>query len=89
MTRSTITVQGMHRSSCSILIDEPLKDLPGVSAATTDLRREVTTFDYDPAPISLDDGVGREWVSTNIRPEIGKLGLRGRSLVVEQGSLSS
>jgi len=68
MTRSTITVTGMHCSSCGMLIDETLEELPGVAKAATDLRRETTTVDYDPAQTSLEV----------ITAEISKLGYTAR-----------
>jgi Cu+-exporting ATPase len=51
--KSTITVSGMHCSSCGMLIDETLEELPGVTSALTDLRRETTTVEYDPAQTGL------------------------------------
>lgn len=50
--KSTIAVTGMHCTSCSILIDETLEELPGVVSSSTDLRRETTTVEYDPARTS-------------------------------------
>jgi Cu+-exporting ATPase len=43
----------MHCASCSLLIDETLEELPGVVSSSTDLRRETTTVEYDPAQMSL------------------------------------
>lgn len=62
--KSTLVVTGMHCPSCSILIDESLEEIPGVVSSSTDLRRETTTVEYDPAQTSL----------TTIADEIGKLG---------------
>jgi copper chaperone CopZ len=59
----------MHCSSCSILIDETLEELAGVATATTDLRRETTTVEYDPALVTLDQ----------ITAEITKLGYTARA----------
>ena len=50
---STLVVSGMHCASCSLLIDETLEELPGVVSSSTDLRRETTTVEYDPAQTSL------------------------------------
>jgi copper chaperone len=44
-----LAVTGMHCTSCSLLIDETLEELPGVVTSSTDLRRETTTVEYDPA----------------------------------------
>jgi copper chaperone len=70
-TRSTLTVTGMHCSSCGILIDETLEDLPGVASASTDLRRGTTAVEYDPAQTSLEV----------ITAEIAKLGYTARPVL--------
>ena len=62
--KSTLVVTGMHCPSCSILIDETLEELPGVVSSSTDLRRETTTVEYDPAQTNL----------TAIADEIAALG---------------
>jgi len=43
----------MHCTSCSLLIDETLEELPGVVSSSTDLRRETSTVEYDPAQTSI------------------------------------
>jgi copper chaperone len=53
MDKGTLSVSGMHCASCSLLIDETLEELPGVVSSSTDLRRETTTVEYDPAQMSL------------------------------------
>lgn len=40
-------VSGMHCSSCSILIDEAVEDLDGVTSATTSLKKKLTTVTLD------------------------------------------
>lgn len=42
-------VSGMHCSSCSILIDEAVEELDGVSSSTTSLRTKLTTVTLDAA----------------------------------------
>ncbi len=42
-------VSGMHCSSCSILIDEAVEGLDGVTSSTTSLRKKHTTVTLDPA----------------------------------------
>lgn len=69
MTTVTIAVQGMHCSSCSILIDESLEELPGVVSASTDLRKELSTVDYDERLVTLDQ----------ITAEIASLGYVARA----------
>jgi len=49
----TLVVTGMHCTSCSLLIDETLEELPGVVSSSTDLRRETSTVEYDPAQTSI------------------------------------
>ena len=66
--KSTLVVTGMHCASCSILVDETLEELPGVVSSSTDLRRETTTVEYDPAQTSL----------TAITAEIATLGYAAR-----------
>ena len=66
--KGTLSVTGMHCTSCSLLIDETLEELPGVVSSSTDLRRETTTVEYDPAQTSL----------TAIAAEIVKLGYSAR-----------
>jgi Cu+-exporting ATPase len=48
-----LAVTGMHCASCSLLIDETLEELPGVISSSTDLRRETTTVEYDPAQTTV------------------------------------
>jgi copper chaperone CopZ len=51
----TFAVDGMHCASCSMLIDDALKDVDGVIASTTSLRKRRTKVDLDPARCSTDD----------------------------------
>lgn len=48
-TKHTISVDGMHCGSCSILIDETLEDLAGVIASTTELKSGTCTVELDVA----------------------------------------
>jgi copper chaperone CopZ len=66
--KSTLVVTGMHCASCGLLIDETLEELPGVVSSSTDLRRETTTVEYDPAQTTL----------TTIAAEIVGLGYTAR-----------
>lgn len=49
MTTSTYVfhVTGMHCASCSLLIDDTLEDLPGVSRSQTDLKAGRSTVHLD------------------------------------------
>jgi copper chaperone len=62
--KTKLVVTGMHCASCSSLIDETLEELPGVVSSSTDLRRETTTVEYDPAQTSV----------SALADEIAKLG---------------
>lgn len=46
-TTVTFAVDGMHCASCSMLIDETLEDIPGVSSSTTSRRLGRTTVELD------------------------------------------
>lgn len=37
----------MHCSSCSILIDEAVEDLDGVTSSSTSLKKKLTTVTFD------------------------------------------
>lgn len=52
ITRLTLSVEGMHCASCTLLIDEMLEDVTGVHRATTKLRKRRTVVDFDPAACS-------------------------------------
>lgn len=47
MTTYTFTVTGMHCTSCALLIDDTLEDLPGVTRSQTSQRTARTTVDAD------------------------------------------
>lgn len=64
----TFVVTGMHCASCGLLIDETLEEHSGVISSSTNLRRQTTTVDYDPAQIDPDQ----------ITAEIVKLGYTAR-----------
>ena len=65
--KSTLVVSGRHCASCSMLIDETLEELPGVVSSSTDLRRETTTVEYDPAQTSLS-AIAEEIVKLGYTP---------------------
>ncbi|MFE2271263.1 heavy-metal-associated domain-containing protein [Streptomyces lavendulae] len=41
-TRMEFAVSGMHCGSCGLLIDDEVEEVPGVTASTTDVRRQRT-----------------------------------------------
>ncbi|MCX9193098.1 heavy metal transporter [Carbonactinospora thermoautotrophica] len=47
MTRLHFIVTGMHCTSCGLLIDDAVEELPGVTRSTTDVRTGRTTVDLD------------------------------------------
>ncbi len=50
-------VSGMHCSSCSILIDEALEELDGVTSSTTSLKKKLTTVTFDSSACSPEQVV--------------------------------
>jgi copper chaperone len=44
-------IDGMHCGSCSLLIDDTLEDLPGVSRSHTELKARRSTVQLDTAVI--------------------------------------
>lgn len=47
MTKYTFSVTGMHCTSCRLLIDETLEDLPGITGSETSVRAGRTVVDID------------------------------------------
>lgn len=47
MPTLTLNVTGMHCGSCGMLIDDALEELPGVSAARTNVRKGTTVIEHD------------------------------------------
>jgi copper chaperone CopZ len=45
---------GMHCSSCSMLIEMTVDELPGIGSVKADYGSGVTRVDFDPAAISVD-----------------------------------
>ncbi|HEX9092895.1 MAG TPA: heavy-metal-associated domain-containing protein [Coriobacteriia bacterium] len=55
MTSVDLKTTGMHCSSCSMLIEMAVGDLPGVAAVKADFGRNNTHVEFDPATISLEE----------------------------------
>jgi copper chaperone len=53
-TTYTFTVTGMHCTSCALLIDDTLEDLPGVTRSQTSQRAARTTVDADPTLVTVE-----------------------------------
>ncbi len=49
MKTVTMNTSGTHCSSCAMLIEMTLSDLPGVAEASADHGRGVATATYDPS----------------------------------------
>ncbi|MGH4016120.1 MAG: heavy-metal-associated domain-containing protein [Pseudonocardiaceae bacterium] len=47
-TTHTFLVEGMHCGSCALLIDDALKDLPGVHGTQTRMKQGRSTVELDP-----------------------------------------
>lgn len=52
--RHEFIVDGMHCSSCVMLIDEVVEEIPGVRRSQTSLRKRKTVVDLDPTACSPD-----------------------------------
>ena len=55
MTSIDLNTGGMHCSSCSMLIDMTVGDLPGVSSAKADYAKGTTHVEFDPSVISVKE----------------------------------
>ncbi len=54
MKTVTFNTSGTHCSSCAMLIEMTLSDLPGVAEATADHGRGTASATYDPAVTDAD-----------------------------------
>ena len=50
--RCELRAEGMHCTSCRLLIDETVEDLDGVERCTTDVRRGRVVVTYEPGRIT-------------------------------------
>jgi copper chaperone CopZ len=55
MARQELAIEGMHCSSCSMLIDDALEDLPGVKSSATNVRRRRCVVDYEPGQVGMGE----------------------------------
>lgn len=53
--KQQLSVEGMHCSSCGMLIDDALEDLPGVTSSATNVRRKRCVVEYDPEAVAVND----------------------------------
>lgn len=50
-----LRIDGMHCSSCGLLVDETLEDLDGVIRSFTDVRRGRARIEFDPEVVRVDE----------------------------------
>jgi copper chaperone len=53
MSELSFEVTGMHCSSCGLLVDDAVEDVPGVASSTTDVRAGLTTVKGDASPADI------------------------------------
>jgi Cu+-exporting ATPase len=46
---------GMHCSSCSMLIEMSVDDLPGVASASADYVKGTAHVEFDPSAVTVDE----------------------------------
>ena len=49
-----LRIDGMHCSSCGLLVDETLEDLDGVIRSVTDVRRGRARIEFDPEVVRVE-----------------------------------
>ncbi len=54
MKRVTLKLKGMHCTSCAILIDTALEELPGVKAAKSNYVNQIVEVEFDPSQVTLN-----------------------------------
>lgn len=64
----TLSLSGMHCSSCAVNIDLSLEDLDGVVNSKTNYARSIAVIDFDPKKADLE----------KIIAEINKLGYQAK-----------
>lgn len=55
MTKTKLKIDGMHCTSCSMLIDGDLEDTQGVICAKTNYAKAVTELEFDEKQVNLKD----------------------------------
>lgn len=53
-SRLTLTIDGMHCSSCALNIDFELEDLDGVHESKTHYAKQLTIVTFDPDKVQID-----------------------------------
>ena len=53
MKKVTLKLNGMHCTSCSVLIDTVLEELPGVKSSKTSYADQKVEVEYDPSQVRV------------------------------------
>lgn len=53
MKKVTLKLKGMHCTSCSVLIDTVLEELPGVKSSKTSYAEQKVELEFDPAKSTI------------------------------------
>jgi len=54
MVKKKLKIKGMHCTSCAMVIDMDLEDLPGVCSCKTSYAKAETEVEYDPDEVSIE-----------------------------------
>lgn len=55
MSKIKLKIEGMHCTSCAMLIDGDLEDLDGVKSSKTSYAKSESEIDFDETKLKLDD----------------------------------
>lgn len=55
MQELTLDISGMHCTACSLLIDDALEDIDGVTNAQTAFAQSKTTVSFDPKKVTSQE----------------------------------
>ncbi len=53
MKKVTLRLNGMHCTSCSVLIDTVLEELPGIKSAKSNFIDQKVEVEYDPLQVDI------------------------------------
>lgn len=54
MIKKKLKIEGMHCTSCAMVIDMDLEDLEGIKSAKTSYAKAETEIEFDPDKINLE-----------------------------------
>ncbi|MEI6042920.1 MAG: cation transporter [Chloroflexota bacterium] len=52
MTKKKFQIEGMHCTSCALLIDEELEEVKGVRRSKTSYAKQISEIEYDEEEVS-------------------------------------